>query len=59
MGTETRVVEIGCYRAQFRAAEKNSEGMALKIFMGAKPFLKANIKPFGGNREASLDHSTI
>jgi hypothetical protein len=29
------------------AAEKRGEGMALKIFTGAKPFLKASIKPFG------------
>jgi hypothetical protein len=29
------------------AAEKGGEGMALKIFTGAKPFLKAGIKPFG------------
>ena len=29
------------------AAEKSGEGMALKIFTGAKPFLKADIKPFG------------
>jgi hypothetical protein len=28
------------------AAEKSGEGMALKIFTGAKPFLKANIMPF-------------
>jgi hypothetical protein len=27
------------------AAEKGGEGMALKIFTGAKPFLKAYIKP--------------
>ena len=27
------------------AAEKSGEGMALKIFTGAKPFLKAYIKP--------------
>jgi len=29
------------------AAEKSGEGMALKIFTGAKAFLKAYIKPFG------------
>jgi hypothetical protein len=29
--------------AQFRKAEKDDSGMALKIFMGAKPFLKAFI----------------
>jgi len=29
------------------AAEKNGEGMALKIFTGAKLFLKVDIKPFG------------
>ena len=28
------------------AAEKSGEGMAFKIFTGAKPFLKAYIKPF-------------
>jgi hypothetical protein len=28
------------------AAEKGGEGMALKIFTGAKPSLKAYIKPF-------------
>ena len=28
------------------AAEKSGEGMALKICTGAKPFLKAYIKPF-------------
>jgi hypothetical protein len=27
------------------AAEKSGEGMALKIFTGARPFLKAYIKP--------------
>jgi len=30
-GTEARVEEIGCECAQFRAAEKGGEGMALKI----------------------------
>ena len=29
------------------AAEKSGEGMALKIFTRAKPFLKADITPFG------------
>jgi hypothetical protein len=28
------------------AAEKSGEGMVLKIFTGAKPFLKADIKHF-------------
>jgi hypothetical protein len=27
------------------AAEKSGEGVALKIFTGAMPFLKADIKP--------------
>ena len=40
------MVEIGSNCAQFRAAEKSSEEMALKIFTEAKPFLKAYIKPF-------------
>jgi hypothetical protein len=30
-----------------RVPSKSGEGMALKIFTGAKPFLKAGIKPFG------------
>ena len=34
----------GCLGAEFRAAEKDGEGMALKIFTGAKPFQKARIK---------------
>jgi len=29
------------------AAEKGGEGMASKMFTGAKPFLNADIKPFG------------
>jgi hypothetical protein len=42
-----------CYDAQFRAAEKDGKGMAFKGFTGAKPFLKAHIKPFAhGNRNA-------
>ncbi len=45
-GTEAMVVKIRSLRAQFSAAEKDGEGMALKIFTGAKPFLKADIKPF-------------
>jgi len=46
MGTEAKVVRIRSWRAQFRAAEKDGEGMALKIFTGAKLFLKADLKPF-------------
>jgi hypothetical protein len=46
-GTEALPVEIGSKRAQFNAAEKGGKGMAFKIFTGAKPFLKANIWPFG------------
>jgi len=42
MGTEAKVFKIRSLRAQFRAAEKDGEGMALKIFTGAKSFLKAN-----------------
>jgi hypothetical protein len=30
--------------AQFRKAEKDNEGMAFKIFMGARASLKASIK---------------
>jgi len=30
-GTEVRVLEIGSKDAEFRAAEKGGEGMALKI----------------------------
>ncbi len=41
MGTNVEVVEIGSYHAQFIAAEKDNEGMELKICMGANPFLKA------------------
>jgi len=36
MGTEVRVEEAGCFRAQFSAAEKGDEGMALKILTRAK-----------------------
>jgi hypothetical protein len=32
--------------AQFSAAEKSGEGMALKIFTRAKPFRKAYMKTF-------------
>jgi hypothetical protein len=41
-GTEALPVEIGSKRAQFNAAEKGGQGMALKIFMGAKPSPEAN-----------------
>jgi hypothetical protein len=43
-GTEVRVEKLWNYRAQFNAAEKGGEGMALRIFTGAKPFLKASVK---------------
>jgi len=42
-GTEARVEELGCLRAQFITAEKSGRGMALKIVTGAKSFLKAYI----------------
>ena len=45
MGTEAKVAEMGVDGRSSAAAEKSGEGMALKIFMGAKPFLKAYIKP--------------
>jgi len=45
-GTEVRVSEIESKDAEFSAAEKGGKGMALKIFTEAKPFLKADIKPF-------------
>jgi hypothetical protein len=32
--------------AQFTAAEKNGKGMALRVFTGAKPSLKARMKHF-------------
>jgi len=35
-GTEAKVEEIGCKRAQFKAAEKGGEGMALKIVTRAE-----------------------
>jgi hypothetical protein len=38
---------LGVNARSSAAAEKSGEGMALKIFTGAKPFLKADIKPFG------------
>jgi hypothetical protein len=41
MGTKVGINEIGSYRAQFKAAEKDNEGMALKIFTKAKLFPKA------------------
>jgi hypothetical protein len=45
LGTEAKVAEMGVNGRSSAAAEKSGEGMALKIFMGAKPFLKAYIKP--------------
>ena len=45
MGTEAKVAEMGVNGRSSAAAEKSSEGMALKIFTGAKPFLKAYKKP--------------
>ena len=47
MGTENRVVEIGINARSSAAAEKSGEGMAEKIFTGAKLSLKDIIKPFG------------
>jgi len=38
---------LGVNARSSTAAKKDGEGMALKIFTGAKPFLKAYIKPFG------------
>jgi hypothetical protein len=38
---------LGVSARSSAAAEKSGEGVALKIFTGTKPFLKANIKPFG------------
>jgi hypothetical protein len=46
MGTEAMWQRLGVSARSSAAAEKSGEGMALKIFTGAKPFLKANIKPF-------------
>jgi hypothetical protein len=46
MGTEAKVTEMGVNGRSSAAAEKSGEGMALKIFTGAKPSLKADIKPF-------------
>ncbi len=45
MGTEAKVAAMGANGRSSAAAEKTGEGMALKIFMGAKPFVKAFIKP--------------
>jgi hypothetical protein len=45
-GTWFRMDEIGSKRAEFSAAEEGGEEMALKIFTGAKPFLKADIMLF-------------
>jgi hypothetical protein len=47
MGTEAKWQRLGVSARSSAAAEKSGEGMALKIFTGAKPFLKAGIKPFG------------
>ncbi len=46
MGTEDKWQRLGVNARSSTAAEKSGEGMALKIFTGAKPFLKADIKPF-------------
>ena len=35
-GTEDKGKEFGCYDAQFKAAEKGDEGMALKILTRAE-----------------------
>ena len=45
MGTEAKVTEMGVNGRSSAAAEKSGEGMTLKIFTGAKPSLKACIKP--------------
>ena len=46
--------------AQFTAAEKNGKGMALKSFMGAKPFQKTRISLVRGNGDASsLDREKL
>ena len=42
MGTEAKVIKIRSWRAQFRAAEKDGEGLTLRIFTGIKPFLEAD-----------------
>jgi len=41
MGTEAKVAEMGVNGRSSAAAEKSCEGMTSKIFMRAKPFLKA------------------
>jgi len=41
-----RWIRLGVKERSSAAAEKSGEGMAFKIFTGAKPFLKAYIKPF-------------
>jgi hypothetical protein len=38
---------LGVNARSSAAAEKGGEGLALKIFTGAKSFLKVHIKPFG------------
>jgi hypothetical protein len=43
---QSSMVEDGRQGAQFSAAEKGGKGMALKIFMGAKPFLKDLLDPY-------------
>ena len=45
MGTEARVVEIMSYRAQFRAAAKGDEGMALKILTRAEGMPDGKLMP--------------
>jgi hypothetical protein len=47
MGTEAKWQRLGVSARSSAAAEKSGEGMAKKIFTGAKPFLKTKIKPFG------------
>jgi hypothetical protein len=43
-GTEARIREMG-YRCAVQSCREERLGMALKIFTGAKTFLKANITP--------------
>jgi len=46
MGTWLEWYRLRVNARSSTAAEKSGEGMALKIFTGARPFLKAYIKPF-------------
>ena len=46
-GTEAKWQRLGVNVRSSTAAEKNGEGMALKIFTEARPSSKAYMKPFG------------